>query len=255
MIKFSNANSKISKLSKVESLKPFLTRGRKIYSFDLISGHSCPFADRCSSKVVMKDGKRMIVDGDNTEFRCFSASQEALYSNVYKLRKANYESLRDIKNVDVMAQMIESALPKDAGIVRVHVAGDFFNSIYFQAWLKVIIRSPETLFYAYTKALPIWIMFKSGIDGLNNLVLTASDGGKYDSMIKTHNLRQAIVAFSESEVENQELELDDDDSHAADPAKRDQSFALLLHGTQPKGSEASKALQAINLTKRELILV
>ena len=30
---------------------------------------------------------------------------------------------------------------------------------------------------------------------------------------------------------------------------KDEPFALLLHGTQPKGSKASKALQAIKKTK------
>ena len=38
------------------------------------------------------------------------------------------------------------------------------------------------------------------------------------------------------------LEIDHDDSHAARPDLRHQSFALLIHGVQPKGSEAAKAV-------------
>ena len=49
------------------------------------------------------------------------------------------------------------------------------------------------------------------------------------------------VVFSEEEAEQKGLEIDHDDAHALGK----KSFALLLHGTQPKGSEASKALQVL----------
>jgi excisionase family DNA binding protein len=42
------------------------------------------------------DGKRRIQDGPNTEFRCFSASQEVVYTNVYNLRKGNFDAIRAI---------------------------------------------------------------------------------------------------------------------------------------------------------------
>jgi hypothetical protein len=81
------------------------------------------------------------------------------------------------------------------------------------------------------------------IEALSNLVLTASRGGKYDRFIDEFKLREAVVVFSESEASDLGLDIDHDDSHAADPSKRNQSFSLLIHGTQPKGSEASKALR------------
>jgi len=253
IVRFSPANSKIAKLNKVQSLKPFLADGRKVYSFDLLSGHACPFAHRCASKAVQGvDGKRTIQDGEYTEFRCFSASQEVQYTGVFNLRSANFEALRTAKTVEGMYDLIQSALPKDAGIIRIHVAGDFFNVRYFMAWLKVIANNPHILFYCYTKSLPYWIQCREEVESLPNFVLTASDGGKHDSMIPFHGLRTAIVAFSESEVESSGLELDDDDSHAADPAKRHESFCLLIHGTQPKGSEAASALS--NLKRKVLVL-
>ena len=52
MIKFSAANTKLKKLYKVAALAKWLAGGKKIYSFDLLSGHSCPFADRCLSKAI-----------------------------------------------------------------------------------------------------------------------------------------------------------------------------------------------------------
>ena len=101
MLKFSNANAKTEALKEVDYLKPFLAamqskKPRKIYSFDLLSGYSCPFAEACLSKAVVIDGKRKIKDGKKTKFRCFSASQEVQYTNVYNLRKHNYDTLRGL---------------------------------------------------------------------------------------------------------------------------------------------------------------
>jgi hypothetical protein len=69
--------------------------------------------------------------------------------------------------------------------------------------------------------------------------------GSNDYMIDEHNLRSTKVVFSEAEAEQLGLEIDHDDSHAARPSLRDQDFALLVHGTQPKGSEAAGALKAL----------
>ena len=80
---------------------------------------------------------------------------------------------------------------------------------------------------------------------MDNLVLTASYGGSDDELIQEYGLRSAKVVFSESEANISGLEIDGDDSHAARPDLRNQDFALLIHGTQPKGSEAGKALSAL----------
>ena len=152
MVKFSKANAKIEALQEVPSLQPYL-KGKKVYSFDLLSGYSCPFAKQCLSKATVNDeGKRKIKDGPDTEFRCFSASQEVQYTNVYNLRKNNYDGLRGL-DVKEMVKEILSAMPKDMGVCRIHVAGDFFNEDYFYAWLVVANLNPHILFYAYTKSL------------------------------------------------------------------------------------------------------
>ena len=83
------------------------------------------------------------------------------------------------------------------------------------------------------------------IEQLENFILTASYGGRDDSLIEKHNLRYAKVVFSEAEAESLGLEIDHDDSHAADPHNQEKSFALLLHGTQPKDTEAAIALRKL----------
>jgi hypothetical protein len=245
MLKFSSANVKIATLSHVESLERYLPDGRKVYSFDLLSGWSCPFANQCRSKVVETNEGRRIKDGSETLFRCFSASQEVAFPNVYDSRKRNFDTLRSTTDPQKMTDAILSAMPKDLGICRIHVAGDFFSQCYFDAWVVVARSRPDILFYAYTKSLKYWVERIGSIP--DNLVLTASHGGRLDDMISSNKLRSARVVYSVKEAKERGLEIDHDDSHAADPSKKSQDFALLIHGVQPAGSEASLAIKQLKL--------
>ena len=104
------------------------------------------------------------------------------------------------------------------------------------------------LFYAYTKSLMYWVRSRDIVPA--NLVLTASYGGRDDHLIAEHGLRSAKVVFSQQEADDLGLEVDNDDSHACDPARANQDFALLIHGVQPKGSKAAEALKIL---KKEAI--
>ena len=245
MLKFSKANAKTEALKQVDELKPYLEDKRKIYSLDLLSGYSCPFAEKCLSKATVDKatGKRKIKDGKRTEFRCFSASQEVQYTNVYNSRKHNFDMLRKL-SCGEMVDIINQSLPTNAGIVRIHVAGDFFSQQYMEAWYTVALLNPKILFYAYTKSLRFWLAINE-FPVLHNFVLTASYGGTHDHLIDEFNLRSTKVVFSEAEAEQLGLAIDHDDSHAAKPSLRNNSFALLIHGTQPAGSEASTALKKL----------
>ena len=265
-LKFSKANAKLKKLTKVKGLAKYLKNGRKVYSLDLLSGWSCPFAQDCLSKVVRLNNKSTIKDGPDTLFRCFSASQEALLPAVYNLRKHNYNAIDLMLKANIgrldLANWINEQLPTNLGILRFHVGGDFFNQTYFDAAALVARKNPDRLFYAYTKSLKYWTGRLGELS--DNFVLTASRGGRLDYMIDEYDLREAKViaepevcsaiaasrnqnkvpnlfSIRESYPELIGLPIDHDDSHAANPRKRNQSFCLLVHGVQPKDSEASKA--------------
>ena len=245
-VNYSKANAKTHAMSEVPELAKYLEGGRKIYSLDLLSGWSCPFANECLSKAVTVDysGKRKVVDGPNTKFRCFSASQEAQYTNVYNSRSHNLRQLSEHPRNDWhMSDLLRDSMPANLGICRIHVAGDFFNASYFKAWMFIAETHPDRLFYAYTKSLKYWLDNRDNIP--ENMVLTASYGGRDDHLIATEGLRSATVVFSEAEADRLGAEIDHDDSHAARPSLRDNSFALLLHGTQPKGTEAATALREL----------
>jgi len=226
LLKFSDPNSKLRKLRE---------KGYRIATFSLPAGWSCPAANLCKAK-VSRDGK--LSDGASVQFRCFAASDEAQYRETRDQRWHNFDLLKGL-NTDAMARLIGASLPKNANAIRIHVSGDFYNPQYFLAWCKVASQHPEVIFYAYTKSINFWVANRDSVP--SNLVLTGSFGGFYDHLIGEHNLKSARVVFSIDGAKG--LPIDHDDTHAMD--KDCHAFALLVHHTQPKGSEASKAVQAL----------
>lgn len=223
------------------------------WNFNLPSGFTCPYADKCLSKADRETGK--IKDAKDIDFRCFAASTESSFPSVRKSRWNNFDALKLIgfNNIDGMAEAIisaiEKALPRSEKVFRIHVGGDFFNQSYLRAWVKVAKHFPDILFYAYSKSIP----FFTGLQLPNNFIVTFSKGGKFDDLIDKEKLKFSVVVKSEDEAKNYVwydkagnkhvgLEIDHDDSHAW---KDDKPFALLLHGIQPKGSEAAAALKKL----------
>lgn len=244
---FSQANAKLEKLYAVRELKPYLFPKKKVYSFDLLSGHSCPSAKECQSFAMeTKDGLR-IQDGKFTEFRCFSASNEAVYKNVYNLRKRNLDKIRELLGlgIDKIKDCLLENIPKNAGIIRPHVAGDYFVKNYLKAWIEVIKERKDILFYSYTKQLKLWVDLKDEIDKLPNFCLTASYGGHSDFLIEKYGLRNVRVVYSQYQARKLKLPLDHDDSHACRPSLKNKDFLLMIHGVGPKGSKHAKAWQRI----------
>jgi len=232
MLKFSRGNAKLDKLEKK-------IKGQ-VWTFSLLSGHTCPYAKECQSRAIESpSGKLSVQDGPHTLFRCFSASQEAFYRNVYNSRKSNMALVElAAKSVADAAKLIVSMLPKKCRAMRIHVGGDFKTQNYFDAWLEAARMQADVVFYAYTKSLPFWVSRLGMIP--NNFVLTASYGGYKDELIAKYGLRYSKVVFSKSEAKQLKLPIDHDDSHAYKPGG---NFALLIHGIQPKGSEARKAME------------
>lgn len=182
-----------------------------------------------------------IKDGLNTEFRCFAASQEALYVNTRAARWHNYNMLRGLRTREEIRDQILQDLPETVEKLRIHVSGDFYAQHYFDAWLDVAEIRTDTLFYAYTKSLRFWVHRMYEIP--QNLLLVASEGGSFDRYIKKYGFKSARVVLHPEDAEVLGLEVDHDDSHAYTGSAP--SFALLLHGTQPAGSQAAQAQQRL----------
>lgn len=257
-LKFGKANAKLKALEELT--------GKKVQTFSMLAGHTCPFAKDCLSKVVIQDGKRKIQDGPDTEFRCFSASQEALYTNVYEGRKHNKDLMFAVRDCeDKLTALLSDSLPnkKREDIIRIHVSGDFFNQNCFDAWLNLANLYPHKVFYAYTKSIKYWTDRKDRVAETPNFILTASYGGRQDSMIEENGFRSAKVIWEEDILEKivasesydrvpnigspyDGLRIDHNDNCAYDPSIQHEDFALLVHGVQAKGSEAQKSVKLLN---------
>jgi len=207
-------------------------------TFSLPAGFSCPGALECLSKADPSSG--VLKDGPQQKFRCFSASTESAFTSVRDARWHNYNLLRYAENSVAISTLIQrsvhAARRSYTTKVRVHVAGDFFSSDYFRGWMSAAAKIKGLTFYAYTKSLHLWVKHQTSIP--QNFRLVASIGGKYDDLVESHRLVSARVVMHPDDAKALGLEIDHDDSLALGAKE---SFALLLHGCQPKGSEASQA--------------
>jgi len=215
-----------------------------IWHFSLPSGYTCPGASDCLTYAIKETGK--IKDGPDQEYRCYAAMDEARYPSVRKQRWHNFNLLNATKTIKSMVDLICGSLPEAiktvGGIMRVHIGGDFKSLNYMKAWLLVAAKYPRSKFYAYTKSLK-WLKQCQDENLIpENFSFTQSWGGKFDEMIESIGEKSARVFFDPDELKESGLEHDHDDSHAIHN-KRGEDFALHIHGSQPKGSEAAAALK------------
>ena len=253
-LQFSIENAKLQNIQDWASMPEYWNRQVRINGFSLPAGYTCPAANLCLSKADRVTGK--ITDGKHNEFRCFMASIEAYSPQLRALLWKNFDILREtyrMLGMEGLVSVLYDALP-DTDIVRIHVDGDFFNQAYFNAWVQVARLRPDVTFYAYTKSLNFWehALLHGGIP--DNLKLTASYGGDYDdmingdngkvSMVEEYGIKSARVVLNPEEAYRLELPIHHNEWHAIAGT---QPFALLLHGTQPKGSKAAAALKDLKL--------
>jgi hypothetical protein len=215
--------------------------GKQTLIFNLPAGKTCPGALFCKSfAVVDANGKRSIQDGEHTIFRCFAASSEVQYDAAFYNRAQNLQMVSDaIKDgtaADLIHNSIQQSRTKNSKLVRIHESGDFFSGAYLDAWIEVAIRNPDLKFYCYSKSLQLFLNFKMP----ENFYMTASYGGKFDYLIdEGFFTRYAKVFMTEDDANSAGLEVDHDDTHCFG----DKPFALLVHGTQPKGSAWGAAIR------------
>ena len=205
-----------------------------IATFSLPAGWTCPMALDCLARADKATGK--ITDGPDATFRCFAGSAEAAFPSVRASRWHNFDALCAAKTTKGMSNLILASLPTWATAIRIHVSGDFYSLAYFEAWRSVAVARPDLLFYAYTKSAHL---LPNRSDLPQNLRITISDGTRADiADARRKGYFVATVVFTT----DTHLPIDHDDSHAMDATH---DFALLLHGTQAKGTKAAVALKAL----------
>ena len=166
-----------------------------VYEWNLPSGFTCPFAMECLVKVDRHTGK---FDNKSKAYRCYSAMQER-FPAVRNHRWANFDFLRDGGKPEI---------PKKAEAVRIHMSGDFYSQDYFDMWLDICNENPKIEFWAYTKSLKYWVKRINEIP--DNLILTASKGGRNDNLIDEYNLKNVEIIKTKEDAKGKPIDICDD---------------------------------------------
>jgi len=166
-----------------------------VYEWNLPSGFTCPFAMECLVKVDRHTGK---FDNKSKAYRCYSAMQER-FPAVRNHRWANFDFLRDGGKPEI---------PKKAEAVRIHMSGDFYSQDYFDMWLDICNENPKIEFWAYTKSLKYWVKRINEIP--DNLILTASKGGRNDNLIDEYNLKNVEIIKTKEDAKEKPIDTCDD---------------------------------------------
>lgn len=233
LLRFQKSNAKLDALQKLT--------GKTVWVFSILSGKSCPFADKCKAWAHEENGKLTLVSGPNQEYRCYSASEEARLPSVYKSRKGNFDLLVSCKSKEEMVDLIDRSLPKSDKpyIVRWHSAGDFWSLSYLDALLEICRRYPQHTFYCYTKSIPYIVERLKDLPA--NFLYTCSRGGRRDDLIDKHKLRSVTIVKSKLQARSMGLPVDHDDRHAALKKYAGQDFSLVVHAVQGNKNDKQKA--------------
>lgn len=223
--------------------------------FSLPAGYTCPFATVCKNfpakwEGPIKGGKfkrpaswdKNIKPGPKAEIMCYAARAQGQYPGANVQAFKNLDLLKKMKTKEKMANLIIKSMEyhglANTDILRIHEAGDFFSQDYLDAWIEVAKKMPQTLFYAYTVSLPYYMARKNSLP--KNFKIIASMDKNNEQFILDNGLRYSRVVGSEEEARELGLPIDVDDSIAWGS---DDNFALVIHGSQPKGSEAAETLK------------
>lgn len=223
--------------------------------FSLPAGYTCPFATVCKNfpakwEGPIKGGKfkrpaswdKNIKPGPQAEIMCYAARAQGQYPGANVQAFKNLDLLKKMKTKEKMANLIIKSMEyhglANTDILRIHEAGDFFSQDYLDAWIEVAKKMPQTLFYAYTVSLPYYMARKDSLP--KNFKMIASMDKNNEQFILDNGLRYSRVVGSEEEARELGLPIDVDDSIAWGS---DDNFALVIHGSQPKGSEAAETLK------------
>ncbi len=239
MLKISDGNSKLRKTSgKVKahlaehgSLAGFTPRPKayRVVSFNLPAGGyevdnksyiTCPGADACLALCYARQGTFL-----------FKGSKRVRIDNHQLLLTTHVtHGLQGV--IDILDEAVKS-VTKTVAVIRLHDSGDFFKKWYVEAWVEVIKRHPNILFYAYTKSFP---MFK-GIDLPSNFRVTYSFGGKWDKKIDGPNSR--IFPTLDDRIKAGYVDGNDSDMPAI---LGEHNIGLVYHGVKNPTEEQFEAL-------------
>jgi len=115
--------------AKVKLIRPGNTKLGEVACFSILAGNTCP-------------GKT-----ETCAENCYAMKQFFKMENVRKAHRRNWAASEE---PDFEDRMIDEIRQEDIELLRVHVAGDFYNAGYIRKWIRIAESCPESEFFAYT---------------------------------------------------------------------------------------------------------
>jgi len=124
---------------------------------------------------------------------CYARKAERMYPQVLPFREKNFKiSLLDAFENNIITELSKK---RKVNTVRVHESGDFYNQAYLDKWIEIAKKTPNIMFYAYTKV--HWLDFSKRPD--NFIVLLSDDNKEFKN--KWH-LFDGVASVSEKHVDS-----------------------------------------------------
>jgi len=173
---WSDGNAKMTKTAKLWEQR--FGKAAKFVSFNIpqlqskTGQRTCPYAGDCADICYASQGRM-----------AFAAAKEARERNLAHINKLSEPRLvaQLVADIDRMRKTTH---------IRIHDSGDFFKRSYYRAWVKVAEECPDTVFYAYTKSIPM-LDFDTHPE---NFRVIQSLGGKRDKDIDMERPHARIFA-------------------------------------------------------------
>lgn len=80
---------------------------------------------------------------------CYATKRFFKMGNVRRAHRRNWEASQES---DFVSKMIDEIRQMELELLRVHVAGDFYDEEYVRKWIKIAKACPEVSFYTYTRS-------------------------------------------------------------------------------------------------------
>ena len=179
----------------------------RMATFSLPAVFTCPGADACLKGGYCNRGRYTTPDKVKT------------YGENYT------QSLKD-SFVDDVTNELRTEL-WDVQYVRIHPIGDFYSMDYFKKWVSIAIKNPNVGFYAYTKSVNIVKAYLADNKLPDNMTISYSYGGKFDSLIDPDNDYITIVVDPKKPIPTGFVDCGDDDLMMVKGFKK---IAIKFHG-------------------------
>lgn len=158
---------------------------------------TCPNAGPCAQFCYARSGtyrfSNVLAAHTASLTRYLDDSREWIEALVQELQRHKFRPNNQPRNLPIEGDAWLAEWARTGGAaVRIHDSGDFFNEQYVRDWLEIANRTPDVLFYAYTKEVTLFRSIAE-VDTTPNFRYLFSTGGLQDHLIDPDNDRHADV--------------------------------------------------------------